>query len=46
MSDADDTLSNLSDEILIKIGKNICNETKNWIDQKTSEYFQFKTYLF
>ena len=36
MSDADDTLSNLSDEILIKIGKSVCNETKNWINQKTS----------
>ncbi len=36
MSDADGTLSNLSDEILIKIGKSVCNETKNWINQKTS----------
>ena len=36
MSDADDTLSNLSDEILIKIGKSVCNETKNWVNQKTS----------
>ena len=36
MSDADGTLSNLSDEILIKIGKSVCNETKNWVNQKTS----------
>ena len=36
MSDADDTLSNLSDEILVKIGKSVCNETKNWVNQKTS----------
>ncbi len=36
ISDADDTLSNLSDEILIKIGKSVCNETKNWVNQKTS----------
>ncbi len=36
MSDADGALSNLSDEILIKIGKSVCNETKNWINQKTS----------
>ena len=36
ISDAENTLSDLSDEILIKIGKSVCNETKNWLSQKTS----------
>ncbi len=36
ISDADNTLSELSDEILIIIGKSVCNDTKNWVSQKTS----------
>ena len=36
ISDADNTLSDLSDEILIKIGKSVCNDTKNWVSEKTS----------
>ena len=36
ISDAENTLSDLSDEILIKIGKSVCNDTKNWVSEKTS----------
>ena len=36
ISDADKTLSDLNDEILIKIGKSVCNETNNWVSEKTS----------
>ncbi len=36
ISDADNTLSEISDEILIQIGKSVCNETKSWVNQKTS----------
>ncbi len=36
ISDSDNTLSDLSNDILIKIGKSVCNESKNWVNQKTS----------
>ena len=36
IADADKTLENLSNEIVIEIGKSVCSETNNWIDDKTS----------
>ena len=36
IADADKTLKNLSNEILIEIGKSVCSEANNWIDEKTS----------
>ena len=36
IADADKTLSTFSDEIVIEIGKSICNEANTWIDEKTS----------
>ena len=36
IADADKTLSTLSDEIAIEIGKSVCNEANNWKDEETS----------
>jgi len=36
IADADKTLENLSNEIVIEIGKSVCSETNNWINDKTS----------
>ena len=36
IADADETLDTFSDEIVIKIGKSVCNEAINWIDEETS----------
>ena len=36
IADADKTLKILSDEIVIEIGKSVCSEANNWIDEKTS----------
>ncbi len=36
IADADGTLNALSDEISIQIGKSVCNEVNNWIDEETS----------
>ena len=36
IADADETLETFSDEIVIEIGKSVCNEAINWIDEETS----------
>ncbi len=36
IADADETLDTFSDEIVIEIGKSVCNEAINWIDEETS----------
>ena len=36
IADADKTLDTFSDEIIIEIGKSVCNEAINWIDEETS----------
>ena len=36
IADADKTLKNLGNEIVIEIGKSVCSEANNWIDEKTS----------
>ena len=36
IADADKTLNTFSDEIVIEIGKSVCNEANNWKDEETS----------
>ena len=36
IADADKTLKYLGNEIVIEIGKSVCSEANNWIDEKTS----------
>ena len=36
IADADKTLDTFSDETVIEIGKSVCNEAINWIDEETS----------
>ncbi len=36
IADADKTLNTFSDEIVIEIGKSVCNEANNWKDDETS----------
>jgi len=36
IADADKTLNNFSNEITIEIGKSICIEANNWINEETS----------
>jgi len=36
IADADKTLNTFSDEIVIEIGKTVCNEANNWKDEETS----------
>ena len=36
IADADKTLNDLSNEIAIEIGKSVCIEANNWIDEETS----------
>ena len=36
IADADETLDTFGDEIVIEIGKSVCNEAINWIDEETS----------
>ena len=36
IADADKILNTFSDEIVIEIGKSVCNEAINWIDEETS----------
>ena len=45
IADADKTLKILSDEIVIEIGKSVCSEANNWIDEKTS-LFSIQKILF
>ena len=36
IADSEDTLENYSDDILIQVGKDICNSSNQWIDEQTS----------
>ncbi len=36
IADADKTLNTFSEEIVIEIGKSVCNEANNWKDEETS----------
>ncbi len=36
IADADKKLNTFSDEIVIEIGKSVCNEANNWKDEETS----------
>ena len=45
IADADKTLKILSDEIIIDIGKSVCSEANNWIDEKAS-LFSIQKILF
>jgi len=36
IADADKTLNDFSNEIAIEIGKSVCIEANNWIDEETS----------
>ena len=36
IADADKTLNTFSDEIVIEIGKSVCNEANNWKNEETS----------
>ena len=45
IADAEKTLKILSDEIVIEIGKSVCSEANNWIDEKTS-LFSIQKILF
>ena len=36
IADSEDTLENYSDDTLIQVGKDICNSSKQWINEQTS----------
>ena len=36
IADSEDTLENYSDDILIQVGKDICNSSNQWIDEQAS----------
>ena len=36
IADSEDTLENYSDDILIQVGKDICNSSNQWTDEQTS----------
>ncbi len=36
IADADRTLNNINDKALIEIGKSVCTDTKNWLNQESS----------
>ena len=36
IADSEDTLENYSDDILVQVGKDICNSSNQWIDEQTS----------
>ena len=36
IADSEETLKNYSDEILIQVGKDICNSSNNWTDEQAS----------
>jgi len=36
IADSDKTLNELTDQESIEIGKDVCNDTKSWLDEKSS----------
>ena len=36
IADSEDTLENYSDDVLIQVGKDICNSSNQWIDEQAS----------
>ena len=36
IADSDKTLNELTDQESIELGKDVCNDTKNWLDEKSS----------